>query len=100
MLTAAYQLENKAALMEKAVVIAMEDAQVDSAAAEAESLAVFREQNLKEKSSLYSLFSKKSKRESDALKKSAQEVYANVENQMDELANLVIDVLNSGHQAS
>jgi hypothetical protein len=101
MLTAAHQLKNKAELMEETAVTTLEDAQMDAATAEAKFLAVFRERNLKEKNSLYSLLSKKSKRESDVLKRSAQEAYANVKSQMDELVNLaMVNIISSDRQAS
>jgi F0F1-type ATP synthase membrane subunit b/b' len=100
MLTVACQLKNKAALMEEDALITLENAKMDVATAEAKSLATFRERCLREKNSLYSLFSKKSKRELDVLKKSAQEAYADVYNQ-DELVNLaVINIFSSDRQAS
>jgi F-type H+-transporting ATPase subunit b len=101
MLAMAHQLKNKAALIEDDAVVILEDAKIDVEAAEAESLAIFRERNLREKKSLYSLFSKKSKRESDILKNSAQEAYANVGDQMDELMSLAMaNILSPDHQAS
>jgi F0F1-type ATP synthase membrane subunit b/b' len=100
MLTVACQLKSNAALIEEDALIALENAQMDVATAEAKFLTAFWEQCLKEKNSLYSLFSKKSKRELDVLKKSAQKAYADVDNRMDELTNLVLAVLSSDRQVS
>jgi F0F1-type ATP synthase membrane subunit b/b' len=66
----AQKLESEATALEHDSFIALENAEMDSAAAEAKLMAAFREQSIEEKDVLYSKFSRKSKTESDALSKS------------------------------
>jgi F0F1-type ATP synthase membrane subunit b/b' len=69
---------------------ALENVQLDFCAAESKLTADFREKNLKEKASLYDLFSRKSKEESKKLEKSSTNTLLTISQDMDELIDLAL----------
>jgi F0F1-type ATP synthase membrane subunit b/b' len=85
MLQTACRSKSEADKVEKDALVVLENAQIDTAAAESELIVALREQSLREKNSLYSLFSKKSKKESDLLIKSSEEAFADINAQMNEM---------------
>jgi hypothetical protein len=83
----AYCLKRKAEETERTALIDLENAQIEAAAAETKIITDLRERNLKEKNNLYSIFSKKSKKESALLSSSAEHTYASLLSKMDELVD-------------
>ncbi|MDR2157969.1 MAG: hypothetical protein LBO02_01475 [Holosporaceae bacterium] len=87
LLKAANKLKNEADKLEKDSIIALENAKIDSNAAESKVISAFREQSLREKDTLYELFSEKSKIESESLMKSSEDAFQSVSANMDEIVD-------------
>ncbi|MDR1982713.1 MAG: hypothetical protein LBQ08_02870 [Holosporaceae bacterium] len=86
-LKSANKLKKEADDMERDSTISMENAQMDSKAAEFKLVSTFREQSLEEKNSLYNLFSERSKKESKILAQSSEETLQSISEKMDEIVS-------------
>lgn len=81
----ANQLKSEVKKLENESFIALENAEIDSSAAESKLLASFREQSIKEKNTLFEMFSKKSIKESMKLSESVDKVFKEISGNIDNI---------------
>jgi F0F1-type ATP synthase membrane subunit b/b' len=96
----AKQLETESKKLEQDAFIALEDAEIESAAAETKLMTSFREQSIKEKNMLYDMFSKKSKAESRILSTSVDNVFAEISDNLDGILDLAMKSIDCSFPVS
>jgi F0F1-type ATP synthase membrane subunit b/b' len=95
-LNSANKLKNEAEIIDMDSSMALENAQIDSSLEESSLVSTLREQSLKEKNTLYALFSEKSKKESDLLAKSSEAAFTSIlESNIDELVDAAVHSISS-----
>lgn len=87
----ANQLKSEARKLENDSFIALENAEIDSDAAESKLLASFREQSIKEKNMLFEMFSRKSKKESMVLSESVNNVFHEISASIDTIIDVAMN---------
>ena len=95
LLNAARQLRSEAEKLEKTSAADLENAEMDSIAAEAELMSKFRERSVKEKEELYALYSEKSKQESASISLSADETFREISANMDEILDSAVKSISA-----
>ena len=95
LLSAARQLSSEAEKLEKTAAANLENAEMESVAAEAELMTKFRERSVKEKEELYELYSDKSKQESASISKSAHETFREISEHMDEILDSAVKSISA-----
>jgi F-type H+-transporting ATPase subunit b len=96
----AKKLEAEAQKLERDAFIALENAEIDSAAAESRLMSSFREQSIAEKSKLYERFSRKSKEESIELSRTVDKLFLEISENMDDIMNVAMNSIACSAQSS
>ena len=90
LLNAAKQLRSEADQLENDALVALENAELESAAAESELITAYRDRALKEKEELYTLFTEKSKEESASLEESSEKTFKEISENADEILDAAL----------
>ncbi|MBR1734993.1 MAG: hypothetical protein IJ730_06060 [Alphaproteobacteria bacterium] len=83
----AERLEADAKGIEKNAQDALERAEIDISAAESKLISSLREQSIKEKETLYEIFSKESRKKSASLSEEADQCFLDIANDVDDIVN-------------
>jgi F0F1-type ATP synthase membrane subunit b/b' len=90
----AEQLKAEADKLEKKSFVILENAELESIAAEKELMASFREKGINEKKTLFSLFSKQSKEDAKRLSKSADDAFQSLSDNIDDMVNVAMNSIS------
>jgi F0F1-type ATP synthase membrane subunit b/b' len=77
--------------VEKKSIVALENAELESSAAEIKLMSDFREKSIRTKKSLYTFFSERSKKEAEILSQSADEVFSDISRNIDDILEVAMN---------